>query len=193
MNIFSAEHTSEISSYSLELSKARLESENYKNENERLLNEMYTLKQENASTNDEMKRKLISYENEISLLNKEIKKIEIELNNSHLDYRLKCDEINRLQRSITEFDELKERYIDTEHKLNMQIKASQIVQDKLHQLQNDLISKGLTLETNLMSSNDSNYENIIDNLKFIIHENLNLRNSTTQNEIDELKFKVNNF
>ncbi|RMZ96888.1 hypothetical protein BpHYR1_035867 [Brachionus plicatilis] len=187
----SAECNSEISNYTLELSKIKLENENYKNENEKLINEMHSLKQEHANSNEELKRKIIVYENEISLMNKDIKKLEIELNSSRLDYRVKCDEIDRLQRSLVELDDLKEKYSDTEHKLNYQIKSSQHVQDKLHQLQNELISKGFANDANFISnSTDSNYENIIDNLKYIIHEHLNLRNLSTQNEIEELRLKI---
>lgn len=183
-----------MSNYSLELSKIKLENENYKNENEKLINEIYCLKQEHASSNEDLKRKILAYENDISLMNKDIKKLEIELNSSRLDYRVKCDEIDRLHRSLVELDELKEKYSDTEHKLNNQIKTSQHVQEKLHQLQNELISKGFANETNFISNSaDTNYENIIDNLKYIIHEHLNLRNLSTQNEIEELRLKVKGF
>lgn len=168
-----------------------MENENYKNENEKLINEMYSLKRENASSNEELKKKIITYENDISLMNKDIKKLEIDLNSSRLDYKVKCDEIERLQRSLVELDELKEKYSETEHKLSNQIKTSQHVQDKLYQLQNELISKGFANDANFISnSTDVNYENIIDNLKYIIHEHLNLRNLSTQNEIEELRLKV---
>lgn len=89
-------------------------------------------------------------------------------------------------------DQLKEKHIITEQKLHAQIKTTQLMQEKLHQLQSELISKGFTNESSIItsSSTDATYESIIDNLKFIIQEHLSMRNANTQNEIDDLRFRV---
>ena len=64
------------------------------------------------------------------------------------------------------------------------------MQDNLVQLQNYLVSNGYQAKPS--TSETSSYENIIDNLKFIVKEQLALRNvRSTQHEVDDLKLKVN--
>lgn len=127
---------------------------------------------------------------EIANLRKEIKRLETESKNFQLDYDEKCKELNKLQRNLDEIDELREKYITCEQKLNIQIKTNNSMQDKLLQLQSELASRLNTNGSNFISNEASTYENIIDNLKFIIHEQLALRNNNAQGEIDDLKYKV---
>lgn len=107
-----------------------------------------------------------------------------------MDFGLKCDEVTRLQRSLGEIDELREKYMECEQKLNFYVKKNQTMQEKLSQLQSDLAANGIVTPSShqLSATAEASYENIIENLKFIIQEHF--RNSTTQSELEELKHKV---
>lgn len=123
-------------------------------------------------------------------MTKELNRARVESKSYQLDLNLKFDEVNRLQKTTTDLSDLKEKFYATEQKLNAQLKKNQMMQDKLSQLQNELIAKGLT-SSEVKTTNESTYENIIENLKFIIQEQFVLRTTNSQNDIDELKFKVN--
>lgn len=126
-------------------------------------------------------------------------KIRVEHQNTQLDYSLKSDENSRLQKILNEHIELKEKYYATEQKLNNQEKKNLVMQDKLTQLQNDLLCKdqdqliATHLKNIKLNNNEtliSTHENIIDNLKHTIQEQFALRNASAQSDIEELKFKV---
>ena len=120
-------------------------------------------------------------------LSKEYNKARLEQQSIQLDYDLKCDEVGRLKKYINDLNVLRENNYLIEQKLDAQTKINQAMQDKLAQLQADLNAKGYqTASSNEMSS----YENIIDNLKFIIQEKFALKHSASQTELDELRFKV---
>ena len=121
-------------------------------------------------------------------LSRELKKTKSDMVDCQLNYDLKCDEVKRLQQRISEISEYKDKFYTSEQKLATQIKTNQIMQDNLVQLRNYLVSKGYQADS---TSESSSYENIIDNLKFIVKEQLALRNvRTTQSEVDDLKLKV---
>jgi hypothetical protein len=88
-------------------------------------------------------------------------------------------------------NELRERYYSTEQKLNNQTRINQNMQEKLTQLQNELIAKGF--EINMMSQSNQNEQSndtLIDNLKTIIQEQLLLKNAVSRSDIEDLKYKV---
>jgi hypothetical protein len=117
----------------------------------------------------------------------------IEAQNYKLDFELKTDEVNRLQKVINDLNELREQFYATEQKLNMQTKMNQSMQDKLAQLQNELVARGFeanVVEKPHSNHNDISNDNIIDNLKLIIQEQLFLKNASSRNDIEDLKFKV---
>jgi hypothetical protein len=135
-------------------------------------------------------------------LNKEIHRFKMELPNQQLEFDLKVDEIARLKKELTELAECRERSYASEQKLESQVKKTQRMKDKLIQLQTEINSSinggsgggggggGFFAKQSLGAS--ETYESIIDNLKFIIQEQLALRSSSSQNETTELKFKVSN-
>jgi len=176
----------EISNLNFQLSKNKIECNNYKYEYEKLRNEHqeFLLKQ---STNSDKNK--YDYEKELLSLSKELKKFKNDFASCQLNYELKCDEVKRLQQHINELNDIKERFHVNEQKLNTQIKTNQVMQDNLVQLQNYLTAKGY--QTNLPASETQSYENIIENLKFIVKEQFALRNvRNSQSEIDDLKLKV---
>ena len=179
----------EISSLSFQLSKNKIDCNNYKFEYEKLRNEHQEVLLKQSTSNDESRKTKYDYENELNNLSKELKKCKGDLANSQLSYELKCDEVKRLQQHINELNDIKERFNTSEQKLNSQIKTNQLMQENLVQLQNYLTSKGY--QTNLPASETLSYENIIENLKFIVKEQFALRNvRNSQSEIDDLKLKV---
>jgi predicted RNase H-like nuclease (RuvC/YqgF family) len=136
------------------------------------------------------------YESEISSLNKEVNKFKTEvIPNQQRELDLRTDEIGRLRRELAELDSAS---TSSEQKIDTQVKRNQRMKDKLVQLQteiNSLINGGAAArqQTTLNSSGNSEaatYESIIENLKFIIQEQLALRNTNSQNDLTELKFKV---
>lgn len=124
-------------------------------------------------------------------MNKELTRTRIEAQNYKLDFELKTDEVNRLQKVINDMNELREKYYSTEQKLNNQTRINQNMQEKLTQLQNELIAKGF--EINMMSQSNQNEQSndiMIDNLKMIIQEQLLLKNAVSRTDIEDLKYKV---
>lgn len=125
-----------------------------------------------------------------------MKKYEVESKRLEIDLNLKCEEVTRLKRSIAEIDDLREKYITCEQKLDYQVKTNQGMQEKLYQLQSELASRGFISlgqqHSPSSSTSEASYENIIENFKFIISQ-LSVRSSSSQTEIDELKLKVNIF
>lgn len=117
-------------------------------------------------------------------MRKQIKQLELDSKKTELDYSLKCEEVVRLQRSQTEVDSLRDKYMTSQQELDLQIKINKSIQEKLFQLQCELATK----LPGLSPSGEASYESIIENLKFIIHEQLQYR--TNQAELDELKHKV---
>lgn len=112
---------------------------------------------------------------------------------------LKHDETIRLQKVLEELIELKEKYYATEQKLNSQEKKNLMMQEKLTQFQNDLLTKDQDhlIATHLNNLNLNNnetlltsQENIIDSLKQTIQEQFALRNASAQSVVEDLKFKV---
>ncbi len=123
----------------------------------------------------------------------------MEFQNTQLDYNLKCDETNRLQKVLEELIELKEKFHTTQQKLNQTENRNLLIQEKLNQLQNDLINKNQDhlIATHLNNLNLNNnetliasQENLIENLKHNIQEQFAIRNASAQHDIEELKFKV---
>lgn len=179
----------EISNLNFQLSKSKIECNNYKYEYEKLRNEHQEFILKQSTNNDENRKFKYDYENELINLSKELKKTKNDFASCQLNYDLKCDEVKRLQQHINELNDFKERFHVNEQKLSTQIKTNQIMQDNLVQLQNYLTSKGY--QTNSPTSESSSYENIIENLKFIVKEQFALRNvRNSQSEIDDLKLKV---
>jgi len=132
-------------------------------------------------------------------LNKELTKTRVEFQNNQLDLSLKHDETIRLQKVLEELIEVKEKYYSTEQKLNCQEKKNLMMQEKLNQLQNDLLTKDKDhlIATHLNNLNLNNnetlltsQENIIDSLKQTIQEQFALRNASAQSVVEDLKFKV---
>ena len=172
-----------------QLSKNKIECNNYKYEYEKLRSEHQEFLLKQSTNNDENRKSKYDQENELLSLGKELKRYKSDLANSKLNYELKCDEVKRLQQHINELNEIKEKFHVNEQKLSTQIKTNQLMQENLVQLQNYLTSKGY--QTNLPASETLSYENIIDNLKFIVKEQFALRNvRNSQSEIDDLKLKV---
>ena len=135
-----------------------------------------------------------NYEREITKLNKESSKLKIEYENCKLEYNLKFDEVNRLQKTISELNEFREKYYITEQQLTGQLNTSRMIQEKLIALQNDLLEKSvdeipITFRS-LSFTNDISYETMVENLKKVIQEQFTLRNGVLQREIAELKAKV---
>ena len=92
---------------------------------------------------------------------------------------------------MNEFREFKENYILNEERLNSQKKKNERMQAKLICLQNDLLSKDIEINNaSMISRNEPSQETTIDNLKFLIQEQLNDRKAAALNEIEELKFTV---
>jgi hypothetical protein len=94
---------------------------------------------------------------------------------------------------------LKEKYYATEQKLNSQEKKNLMMQEKLTQFQNDILTKDQDhlIATHLNNLNLNNnetlltsQENIIDSLKQTIQEQFALRNASAQSVVEDLKFKV---
>ena len=132
-------------------------------------------------------------------MNKELTKTRVEFQNNQLDLSLKHDETIRLQKVLEELIEVKEKYYSTEQKLNCQEKKNLMMQEKLNQLQNDLLTKDKDhlIATHLNNLNLNNnetlltsQENIIDSLKQTIQEQFALRNASAQSVVEDLKFKV---
>ena len=127
-------------------------------------------------------------------MNKELSKTKIEYENIRVDYKMKYDEVNRLQKKIIELEELREKYHLTEHQLSSQMKASRMLQEKLAALQNELLEKSidempLTMRS-LTFQNEVSYETIVEDLKAVIQEQFANRNGALMKEISELKAKV---
>jgi chromosome segregation ATPase len=132
-----------------------------------------------------------SYENEINQLRKQVKQLELDSKKLEIDYSLKCDEASRLQRSLSEIDELREKCITCEQKLDYQVKTNKTMQEKLYQLQLELVSKMPNQPQQIIpSATDASYESIIDDLKFIIHQQIAYRNPSPLADVEELKHKV---
>ena len=116
----------------------------------------------------------------------------METPNQQLDLDLKTEELGRLKKEISGLSEYKEKFHSSEQKVELQMKKNQRMQDKLFQLQTEInssIGDNFAKQT-LLGSNETTYESIIDNLKFIIQEQMALRTTNTQKDVTELKFKV---
>jgi hypothetical protein len=116
----------------------------------------------------------------------------METPNQKLELDLKVDEISRLKKELTELTEYKEKSYISEQKLESQVKKNQRMKDRLVQLQTEInssIGSFGVYSKHTLGTNET-YESIIDNLKFIIQEQLALKSSHAQSEINELKTKV---
>ena len=124
-------------------------------------------------------------------MTKELTKSKLEIENLQSELINKKSEIKHLHSSIDEFNDMKEKYFITEKLLSSQLRTNQVFQDKLRQLETDLLTKEKTPDLNESCMNDTVHESLIENLRLIIQEQLTLRNSSVQQTVEELKFKVN--
>ncbi len=108
------------------------------------------------------------------------------------DLDFKSDELRRLNAQLGELNEYREKYYENEHELNMQLKTNQQMKDKLEQFKNELVvSNDLLNNHTPTGSASTSYENIIENLKWIIQEQIALKNvSTNQQDVDQYKRKI---
>lgn len=111
------------------------------------------------------------------------------MQNYQLDLNLKTDETNRLQRTVNDLGQFRERYYELEQQLNSQLKANQVIQEKLMQLQGELLERGGELSL-VYKSEHANADRIVDNIRVILQEQLAVRSSSTQKELDEMESKI---
>lgn len=123
-------------------------------------------------------------------MTKELTRTKLESQNFELDLDQKDNEIAHLHEKLNELSEFKEAYILNEERLNSQKKINEKIQAKLNSLQKDLLSKETEIDTSMMFRNEPSQESIIDNLKLIIQDQLNARNTSALNEIESLKFTI---
>lgn len=123
------------------------------------------------------------YEKEINETTKQFNKDQIEIERLKLDIVFKTDETKKLQNDLNDFAEAKKRCNQLEEKLNLEVRNSQYLQNKILQLEQEMMN----LTRNSTKQNDS--ERLVDNLKEMIREQINTK-TTAIIDIEEYKLKV---
>lgn len=131
-------------------------------------------------------------------MRQQVKELEVDSKRLQIDLNSKNDEVMRLKRSVAEIDELREKYVVCEQKLDYQVKVNKTMQEKLFQLQGELAAKGFFQGQKHQQQHSSpsssitaetSYESIFENFKLIITQ-MSARNMSSQSEVDDLKQKV---